>query len=388
MRDAGDRRDRVAALDGLRGLAVVAVLAFHAAPEVFRGGFLGVEMFFVLSGFLLGSLLLAEHARTGRIDMIGYARRRALRIGPGLLVFLAGLAVLAPALAPDDVHRLPGDIAWSVVGLTNWHLVAEGASYFERVGRPPFVGHLWSIAIELQFYVICPLLLAWLARRRVRTALAALGAGVAASAFAMSVHARPDAYFRTDARIGALLTGVAVAIAVTRADRLPDWVRRLAPAGLAALAVALAFGHHGSRLLYPAGFLAVQAATGAVLLAVGAGGSAGPALGARWLRWLGRRSYGIYLWHWPLVIVMRPGIDVTWPAPVSVVVGVAGAVALGAASYRFVEGPLISGRLPWPPRVAAGAAAACVALIASVAVHVPAEDPIVASLRAGEQALA
>src|SRR5688500_10665830 len=127
---------RVGALDGLRGIALVAVLVYHAAPGVLGGGFLGVEMFFVLSGFLVVTLLLEEEGRRHLIDPWGYAARRLRRIAPALIVLLAALAAIAPWLARDDAHRLPGDIIASLAGLTNWHLINDGASYFSQAGRP------------------------------------------------------------------------------------------------------------------------------------------------------------------------------------------------------------------------------------------------------------
>jgi peptidoglycan/LPS O-acetylase OafA/YrhL len=209
-------RTRVASLDGLRGLALLAVLAYHVAPGVFPGGFLGVDIFFVLSGFLLTTLLLGEHVRTGTIDRLDYAVRRVRRIAPALLVLLAALVVIVPLAVPDDVHRLPGDIVSSVLGLTNWHLIRDGSSYFAQAGRPSFVRHLWSIAVEVQFYVLCPFLVGWLARRRPKVAVGALLAGIAASATLMGLlYTSPDpsrAYFGTDTRIHALLMGCLVAV--------------------------------------------------------------------------------------------------------------------------------------------------------------------------------
>src|SRR4051812_17493413 len=213
---ATQQRQRIAALDGLRGLALVAVLAYHTAPDLFPGGFLGVDIFFVLSGFLLTTLLLGEFAKAGAIDRLAYAVRRVRRIAPALLMLLTALVVFVPILAPGAPHRLPGDIVSSVLGVTNWHLIRDGSSYFAQAGRPSFVRHLWSIAIEIQFYVLCPFLVGWLARRRPKVAIGALVAGIAASATLMGLlYSWPDpsrAYFGTDTRIHALLMGCLVAV--------------------------------------------------------------------------------------------------------------------------------------------------------------------------------
>jgi len=171
-------RSRVGPIDGLRGVALVAVLLYHAAPGTVRGGFLGVEAFFVLSGYLLTALLLDEHRRTGTIDRWAYGERRVRRIYPAMIVLLSALIVFVPLLDYANSHRLPLDVLSSLVGMTNWRLIADGTSYFAHLGNPSYVRHLWSIAIELQFYVLCPFLVAWLARRRVRVAAGALVAGI------------------------------------------------------------------------------------------------------------------------------------------------------------------------------------------------------------------
>src|SRR5581483_4791828 len=304
---------------------------------------------FVLSGFLLGSLLLDEHRRTETIDRRRYAARRIRRLVPAGFVVLLAIAVLGPLLARDASARIRGDVLWSALGLTNWHLIADGASYFSRTGRPPLVRHFWSLAIEVQFYAICPFLIAWLARRKRRVAIIALRAGIGASAFAMwSLYRSPDpyrAYYGTDTRIGALLGGVLLALLLQREDvrRVVAWLA--APAALT-LAVLFFVTDTGSRLLYPEGFLVTQASTMA-LIAAGLGhGSAATALRARPLRWLGERSYGIYLWHWPIVALLRPRVDVSWPPIAAAMVTIPAALVLGALSFRYIERPVLRGPRP------------------------------------------
>ena len=404
---------RIGALDGVRGVALAAVVVFHGFPGLLPGGFFGVEVFFVLSGFLLGSLLLAEHARTGSIDLLSFARRRLRRIVPALWVLLAALVVVAPLVAGSDVHRLRGDVAWSAGGLTNWHLVSDQSSYFNQLGRPPLVRHLWSVAVELQFYVVCPFLVLWAARRRRRDAVAVLAGGAAACAALMGILARADpsrAYYGTDTRLGALLSGVLLALVLRdlplRSDGHGDVAaggrRRGGPrlssllgaTGAAALLLIFWRAHEGQRALYPLGFLAVQAATAATITGAVAGAAAGRVLGAAPLRWLGERSYGIYLWHWPIVALMRPGVDVGWSPTTAGLVGIAGAVLLGHASFVVVEQPLLQRRRPRlhlqgaarPTAIAA--AALLVAGVLGIVVNLPTNDPIATTLRAGEQVLA
>ena len=395
---------RVPALDGLRGIALIAVLGYHAAPDVVKGGFLGVEMFFVLSGFLLTALLLDEHERTGAIDKRAYAGRRLRRIVPALIVLLGALAVVGHFLGADDAHRLDGDILSSLAGVVNWHLISDGSSYFARVGRPPLVRHLWSIAVELQAYLVIPFIAAFVARRRRARAIAWLAGGVAASALLMAVlYDAPDplrAYYGTDTRIGALLTGALLAVALARRNesRGPALTGRaitlMAAAGAICVAVLIAVGGQTSRLLYPAGFLAVQAATGALLFAATRPGTAATVMNDPRLRWLGTRSYGIYLWHWPIVALFRPGLDVQWPHAVVAAIGIAAAVGLGELSYRFIERPFLT-RAGWArsplPRVSwatAGAWVAVTLVLVGMLARTSTVDPIAASIAAGEKALA
>ena len=400
------RRARVDPLDGIRGLALAAVLAYHVAPASVRGGFLGVDVFFVLSGFLLSSVLIEEHRKTERINKRAYAVRRLRRIFPAMVVLLLALSVLVPILAPEDAHRLRPDVLWSLVGLTNWHLVADGTSYFTHIGRPPFVRHLWSIAIELQFYVFCPFLVAWLVRRRRWLAITALAVGILASASAMGLlYVSPDpsrAYFGTDTRIGALLVGALVALLTADsrlAGGLPSWPRRLrtpmAIIPLVALAVLVAGADERSRLLYPAGFIATQTATALVILTALRPGRLAQVLAWAPLGWLGRRSYGIYLWSWPLVVLTRPGLDKPWYPAVSAIGCVAASLILGELSYRFVEKPWMhpaAPRLSMQPPVRRRQLRLATAVIVAVVLggllaRVPARDPIADSLVAGQHAI-
>ncbi len=401
-------RERLASLDGIRGLALVAVLAFHSGPGVFSGGFLGVEIFFVLSGYLLTSLLLDEHRRDGRIDHARYARRRVRRLVPAGLVLLTFVLLLAPLVAPDDAHRLRGDLLYSLFGLTNWHLIADGTSYFATVGRPPFVRHLWSLAVEIQFCLVCSVLAAWLARRSRKVAASALGIAIGASAIAMAVLYRaPDAsraYYGTDVRFSALLTGALIAVVASdglleRVAKLPNWVPGVA---VAVIALQVVLVDDASRFLYPVGFLVAQAATAILIVMALVGGRTASALSAGPLRWLGVRSYGIYLWHWPIVLLVRPGIDVDWHPFSAAVFSIGLAVVLGAVSFRFVESPFLGGKrarpverlknllgvAPQEQRAIAGAAAiALVAGLVGLGTHLPTLDPIEESLRAGEEVL-
>jgi peptidoglycan/LPS O-acetylase OafA/YrhL len=297
--------------------------------------------------------------------------------------------------AAGDAHRLVGDFYSSALGLTNWHLIQDHSSYFGGLGRPSFVRHLWSLSVEIQFYVLCPFLVSWVARRRPRTAMAWLGAGVAASAATMALlydAADPSrAYYGTDARIGALLSGALLAVALRDSSLFAEWparARNLAGATAVLLLLGLfGAGSETARLMYPAGFLLTQAATATLIAVVHHAGAVGRGLALRPLRWLGERSYGTYLWHWPLVVLLRPRVDVDWSAGVAAVVTIGGAVVLGHLSYTYFERPFLDplprlgrvlGRIEY---VLTAVAALGIALLVS---DLPRADPILASLRAGQ----
>lgn len=346
----------VAALDGLRGVAVAAVVAYHVRPDLVPGGYLGVDVFFVLSGYLITSLLLAEHERSGRIDLGAFVRRRARRLLPALFVVVAATVVWgAIVLEGAELARLR-DQVWSTCAyLTNWQLVAAGESYFGAFVVPSPLRHAWSLAVEEQFYLVWPLTVVAVARRGRRAVGIVAVAGAVASAFALAVSfdaVDPSrAYFGTDSRILEPLIGAALAAAapLTRvahpdrigALRLPV-ARRLAGAVVAGMGLALAAAFLAAddraAAYYRGGAAALAVVTGLLVVALAAGLPGAGVLSWRPLVAVGTISYGIYLWHWPVLVAVRhgerdPGMVVSLGA-----VGVS--VALAAASYHLLERPI------------------------------------------------
>jgi peptidoglycan/LPS O-acetylase OafA/YrhL len=346
------------ALDGLRALAVLAVLCYHADLLWMPGGFLGVDAFFVLSGYLITALLLAEWQAQGSIDLAQFWLRRARRLLPALVLLLGLTLAGAVAWLPDEVARLRGDALAALAYVENWHLIFKQESYFERSGRPSLFQHLWSLAIEEQFYLIWPPVLGLLLRRvgrRGALVFALAAAGISAGLMAHGYLPDDDPsrlYYGTDTRAFALLIGAALACMrlPLRAERpplvaaLPDGV---AFAALAGLGAALVFLDEYQPLLYRGGFVGVAVLT-AVLIAALAHPRARLGrllLGNSPMRWLGTRSYAIYLWHWPVFMVTRPDLDVAldgWPL---LAVRLAATALLAEVSYRYVEAPVRAGAL-------------------------------------------
>jgi peptidoglycan/LPS O-acetylase OafA/YrhL len=382
-RRAGSRWRYRPALDGVRAFAVAAVVLFHAGVAGLSGGFLGVDAFFVLSGFLITSLLLAEHAATGSIRLVAFWGRRARRLLPALLVVLVAVVAAGRSLAQDDVEvrLLRGDALAALGYVANWRMTYRGGDYFTDSANPSPLQHTWSLGIEEQFYLIWPLvvlallgLAAWRLSRRLLLALCLVGAGASALAAAALYHPYDvdRAYYGTDTRAQALLIGAALAVLLARR---PDPAHR-APAGTrptarsvalpaAALAGVLATGWLWTHAdgtdgwLYRGGLAAAALAVAAVIAHVmeNPGSTTARVLSVAPIVWLGRISYGVYLWHWPLFAFLdaeRTGLT----GGLLLALRCAVLLAVSAASYVLVEQPVRTGRWrAWLPRPAPVSAA-------------------------------
>ena len=370
-------------LDGLRAFAVIAVLLYHADLAWIPGGFLGVEIFFVISGYLITALLLAEWRQWGRIDLKTFWLRRARRLFPALYVLLVVTLAFAVVFLPGEVAGLRGDVLAAFGYVTNWYLIFGQESYFEAVGRPSLLQHLWSLAVEEQFYLIWPPILALMlcigaTRLRRRRVLTVALTGAAASAVAMALLYAPGVdpsriYYGSDTRATGLLFGAALAFLWSPGEKYrPSEARhrRLELAGRGRfmrrwgwtaplLLDILGFAALGALVwlclglgefqpfLYMGGFALVGVATAATIVAVvhpytlvGA-----RLLGTAPLRWIGVRSYGIYLWHWPVFMVTRPELDVPFDGLSLLALRLAATVVLADLSYRYIETPIRRGAL-------------------------------------------
>jgi peptidoglycan/LPS O-acetylase OafA/YrhL len=356
---------RLRGLDGLRAIAVAAVFLFHADLLWARGGYLGVDLFFVISGFLITSLLIGEGERKGRVHLGAFYWRRAKRLLPASFLMMTAAVLAATIFAPDALPRLRRDVPASLAYATNWELIYAGTSYFETMGRQPLLQHLWSLAIEEQFYIIWAPLIALLLPRFGRRGLLALTGSLAiGSLMWMSVLALwlgyPNTgdpsrlYFGTDTHGFPLLIGAMLGLIwkPNAHDPAPGGrflYKLVGLGGAAALIIELslmsAVGEETSWL-YPWGFIA-SATTTVVLIITGTyrGSIFGPILDMQPMRWIGERSYGIYLWHWPIFMLTRPDLDLDWDAVTIFVVRVVLTVGLAALSYRFVELPIRHGFL-------------------------------------------
>jgi peptidoglycan/LPS O-acetylase OafA/YrhL len=340
---------------------VIAVLLYHAGLPWIPGGFLGVEIFFVISGYLITALLLGEWQQQGRIDLATFWLRRARRLLPALFALLGVTLAFAVLVLPDEVAALRTDALAAFAYITNWHYVLGQKSYFETVGRPPLLQHLWSLAVEEQFYLLWPLVLAWALRRWSLTRvlrgilLAAIGSTLLMALLYQFSSDPSRVYYGTDTRAAGLLIGAALAcVWVPKSERpgRPKWfvplVLDLIGVGALAALVWYCLSINAYQPgLYRGGFAAV-AITTAVAIAVAVHPHAhlsSMLLERQPLRWLGVRSYSIYLWHWPVFMLTRPQLDLSLTGAPLLALRLVITLMLAELSFRYIETPIRSGAL-------------------------------------------
>ncbi|WP_110318724.1 acyltransferase family protein [Mycolicibacterium moriokaense] len=397
-----DRHRGIPALDGIRAVAVALVLADHGGIPGLSGGFLGVDVFFVLSGFLITSLLLHEHSHTGRIGLRDFWIRRARRLLPALLVLVLAVVAARQFFSPESVASLRDDAVSAFFWVSNWAFVAQHTDYFSQGGPASPLQHTWSLGVEEQYYLLWPLLLIavaaffWAQMRMAVFILAAVGA--LASASATIVLTTDDSlnriYFGSDTRVQALLVGAAAAALLVR-----DWsvlndggslirtrwghvVARILP--LVGLAVLGAAAHYatGSVRDFRSGLLVIVAIAAVLVIAPVAmeqGGPVARVLAWRPLVWLGAISYGVYLWHWPIFLALN-GERTGWSGWPLFAVRCAATVAVAAASWWLLEQPIRRWRPVIVPMLPlAGAMAATAAAVTMFVLPVgakPADMPV------------
>ncbi|HEX4015748.1 MAG TPA: acyltransferase family protein [Frankiaceae bacterium] len=374
---------RIPALDGMRAIAVLAVLLFHAGLSWIQGGTLGVDVFFVLSGFLITALLVAERDRSGHIGLGAFYLRRARRLLPALVLVLLFVGIIWGLLLSTKTPTLRGDVLATLGYVANWRFAFTGQGYFASFNAPSPLLHTWSLAVEEQFYLLWPLVVIVLLRRgrSVSRWAAFLVAASFASTLIQSLAGvwTDRLYYGTDTRAMPLLLGAVLGAWYVRRDQTRD----LTPAGrtwLQVAGVAAAVGtlycfhaiNGQATFLYRGGFLLIAALVVVVIAAVALvpSGPLARLLGMQPLRYLGQLSYGIYLWHWPLFLLLnheRTGLGTAGLLAVRLAV----TLAVSMASYHLIELPIRERRLRLPrPKVTAP-----VAIAALVGVLVAATPP-------------
>jgi len=345
-------------LDGVRAISVIAVILYHAKLGWIPGGFLGVEVFFVVSGFLITALLIEERHHTGTVSLRNFWARRARRLLPALFVLLLVVPAVMLIFYRDAAGRLGGDVIAALFYVSNWWQIFLNESYFEAAGRPPVLRHLWSLAVEEQFYIIFPAIFVFLmakgGRNRTRNVLVVAAIG---SAIWMAVLYDPAnvsrVYYGTDTRLSGMLLGAVLALMWTpwRSRATPskaagpalDVIGVLALVGLAWFFLRV---NDFDPFVYERGFLLLDVLC-IVLIAVLVHPSSRLSKMLSWapLVWIGKRSYSIYLWHWPIFMVTRPGQDISLDGLPLFLLRTTLTLAAAELSYRYVEQPVRHGAI-------------------------------------------
>ncbi len=348
-------------VDGLRAVAVVAVLLYHLGIDWIPGGFLGVDLFFVISGYVITGLILDSIARSGTLDLRAFYLSRIRRLLPALVAMLVFTTLFIGVYAPETVRRFIADIPFVLTGSMNWALVSRQQDYFEAIGRPPLLQHTWSLAVEAQFYFIWPLVLLFILKYfgKKNIPYAALGialaSGIALFAYSVRMDTQESAishvYFGTDTHSIGLFLGSALAVSwqpqnLTReiTKRAQDFIDLIGVVGLLGLLSTFLFINESDPTLYRIAFpLSALFGCATLISVVHPASRFAPILSTRPLIWIGERSYGIYLWHWIVFQLTRPSIDLVGDDWALYALRVLIVFALADISLRYIEIPVRRG---------------------------------------------
>lgn len=340
-------------LDGVRAVAVIAIIIYHLNPQWLSGGFLGVDTFFVISGYLITSLLLTEYHNTGKIELMSFWLRRVKRLIPAVLFLVMGVIVLSLIFMPTEIQKVRADSIAAIFYVSNWWYIMQNVDYFEQFAVQP-LKHLWSLAIEEQFYLVFPIVLLSLLSfiRRLKSIRIIFLILLVISMIAMMVLYVPNenvarVYFGTDTRIQTLLMGVLLALVwppfqlkakVNRQMR--TMIDTAGVVGLAILFICFKFVSETNGILYYGGFFLISTVTLLVIASsVHPSGYFAKFLGNKVFTFIGSRSYSLYLWHYPIIVLIHHQFVQGQIPPLVYVVEILLMVLMAEFSYKFIEQP-------------------------------------------------
>jgi peptidoglycan/LPS O-acetylase OafA/YrhL len=352
----------IPAIDGLRAVAVISVMLYHLGVSWIPGGFLGVDLFFVISGYVITRLLLDSIQRSGGLDLRAFYKSRLRRLLPPLVFMIITTTLFIGVWAPDTIKRLLTDTPFSLFGIMNWWLVFRHQDYFEAIGRPPLLQHTWSLGVEAQFYLVWPLILLLVLRQLGRKVIPvaalfiAIGSGVALLLVSLSVDANSSqdvshVYFGTDTHSIGLFLGAALAVNWIPQNLKPDIAKRAQDVidgigifGFLGLLTCFLFIEESNATLYKIAFpLAGLFGCAIIMSIVHPASRFAPLLQGKAILWIGERSYAIYLWHWIVFQVTRPSVDLAGASWALYALRILIVFALADISLRWIELPFRNG---------------------------------------------
>ena len=355
----------IAPIDGLRAIAVIAVLLYHLGVKQVPGGFLGVDLFFAISGYVITRLILDSIETANALDLRQFYWARVRRLVPGLIFLILATIIAVALFAPDAVHRVINDLPYVLTGTNNWHLVALHQDYFQSAGRPPLLQHTWSLSVETQFYLVWPVALYLIWKRFGKANIARIALLIAfSSALALfifslqtdkaSVGRISHIYFGTDTHSLGLFLGSALAVSwvprnltASITQRAQDFIDGLGLFGFLGLLLTFLFISESNPTAYKLAFpLAALFSCASITSLVHPASRFAPILSWRPLLWIGQRSYGIYLWHWVIFQMTRPSVDLAAGSAFALdVARILLVLALSDISLRYIEIPFRRGQI-------------------------------------------